>query len=542
MDYQAKLADLASLSLDELVALESEIVAAFDQADQADDVDSMSAAADALDQVRAAISEAEGAEEDTEVVDNAEEEAQEPMAASAAPDTPDTPDTPVTAGAEPNQSVSTSATDQEAATVEIPEDRKPVPSSPLVTITAGADIPGISAGTPFTTADQVSRAMVHRIQSISRASGGDGEQHIVATVASAAAPERVLFGNDVEGNLAKIEAVTRPSAITAAGWCAPLESRYDIFGLGVASRPVRDALVGFQASRGGIRFTEAPTLGGFSNAMGVWDGSTAKPCLSVGCGNEKTALAEAITLCLEFGNMASRAYPELVSRNNELALVQFARFADDHLLALLKQQSTAITATKKWGTARDVLVAMGKAAAAFRYKHRLDRTFPIRAIAPQFLLDAMREDLTVGLPGDNMDVADSVIESYFGQRRINVSWHLDGHHGAAADPDAAGALAAVTAAPAYDLDGTPTAGLGNWDAFPGKVHISMFAEGTFLFLDGGTLDLGVVRDSTLIGTNSYKTFVETFEGVAKVGTDALWITADASILGAVTGTLDPASL
>jgi hypothetical protein len=276
--------------------------------------------------------------------------------------------------------------------------------------------------------------------------------------------------------------------------------------------------------------------------MGVWDGTSPKPCLSVDCGKEVTAVAEAVTLCLEFGNMAARAYPELVERHNELALVQFARFADDHLLALIKQQSQEVTATKKWGATRDVLVALGKAAAAFRFKHRLNRDFPIRAIAPQFLLDVMREDLTVGLPGDNLDVADAQINKYLSDRRINVSWHLDGHYGAAADPDGASGLAAVTAAPAYDLEGSPTPAAGAWNAFPEKVNISMFAEGTFLFLDGGTLDLGVVRDSTLVASNSYKTFVETFEGIAKVGTDALWITADISVLGAVTGTLDPASL
>jgi hypothetical protein len=59
----------------------------------------------------------------------------------------------------------------------------------------------------------------------------------------------------------------------------------------------------------------------------------------------------------------------------------------------------------------------------------------------------------------------------------------------------------------------------------------MFAEGTFLFLDGGTLDLGVIRDSTLVGTNDYKMFVETFEGVAKIGVESLKVTSTISVNG-----------
>jgi hypothetical protein len=59
----------------------------------------------------------------------------------------------------------------------------------------------------------------------------------------------------------------------------------------------------------------------------------------------------------------------------------------------------------------------------------------------------------------------------------------------------------------------------------------LFAEGTFLFLDGGTLDLGIIRDSSLVGTNDYKMFVETFEGVAKVGVEGLVITSTISVNG-----------
>ncbi len=45
----------------------------------------------------------------------------------------------------------------------------------------------------------------------------------------------------------------------------------------------------------------------------------------------------------------------------------------------------------------------------------------------------------------------------------------------------------------------------------------VFVEGSMQRLDGGRLDLGVVRDSTLDATNDYETFVEVFETVVSRG-------------------------
>jgi hypothetical protein len=52
-----------------------------------------------------------------------------------------------------------------------------------------------------------------------------------------------------------------------------------------------------------------------------------------------------------------------------------------------------------------------------------------------------------------------------------------------------------------------------------------------VILDGGTLDIGIIRDSTLVGTNDYKMFLETFEAIAKVGIEGLSITSSISVNG-----------
>lgn len=42
-----------------------------------------------------------------------------------------------------------------------------------------------------------------------------------------------------------------------------------------------------------------------------------------------------------------------------------------------------------------------------------------------------------------------------------------------------------------------------------------FQEGTFLYIDGGTLELGIVRDSVLTATDDFQIFGETYEAVTR---------------------------
>ena len=53
--------------------------------------------------------------------------------------------------------------------------------------------------------------------------------------------------------------------------------------------------------------------------------------------------------------------------------------------------------------------------------------------------------------------------------------------------------------------------------FPTKMVWNLFPEGAIQFLDGGRLDLGVVRDSTLDATNDMEVFYESFEAIADRG-------------------------
>jgi hypothetical protein len=119
----------------------------------------------------------------------------------------------------------------------------------------------------------------------------------------------------------------------------------------------------------------------------------------------------------------------------------------------------------------------------------------------------MAADLTLAMPGDGtLAVSKAEIDGYLATLNVDLVASLDatvfGSQGAAALLE-----------------------------FPDSFVWYLFSEGTFLFLDGGTLDLGIIRDSSLVGTNDYKMFIETFENVAKVGIESLAITSAISVNG-----------
>jgi len=477
-----------------------------------------------------APAEAEASTEEAPVVEAPVEEAPE---AESAPETPienveevSTEDTNTESSEEP---VTASNTPE----FEAPEELRPtIKAAAPVVITAGADLPGITAGSELSSIKDVAQAILTRKHGMGRTSGGDGEQHSVAQFSTTFPSERYLSTNDIEGNRSKVNAVVSPEAILAAGGLtAPVETSYDIFELGETSvRPVKDALAVFGADRGGIRFMTPPVLADLEGAVSVWtmqddiDASTpeapnpVKPCLRVAAGVEVTVYTDAIPLCLTFGNLGARAYPELVERHIQLGMVQHARFSEIRLLTRIGALSTPVTAPSQLGAARDIFVQLEQAASAYRSRYRLDPKAPLRVLFPEWFKNALRADLTKQLPGDGRDgtfnLAEAEINKWFSTRNINVSWFLDGETGQIFGAQNAGAL------------------LG----FPSNVIWYLFSEGTFLFLDGGTLDLGLVRDSTLNGTNDYKIFLENFEGVAKVGVESLRVTSALAIKGSSSGT------
>src|SRR5207237_862330 len=182
------------------------------------------------------------------------------------------------------------------------------------------------------------------------------------------------------------------------------------------------------------------------------------------------------------------------------------------------------------GAVQELLYTVSKAVAGYRNRHRMTENTPLRAIMPAWFKHVLQADLAFGENGlGNFAAAGAQIEGFFRASNVNITWALDGEQG----QDYAGLTEELVFAGQASGSNTHTV----LTDFPDEVIWYLFAEGTFSFMDGGTLDLGLVRDSTLNAANDYQTFVETFENVVKFGSESLRIRSAYRPTGAAGGTV-----
>ena len=541
MNFQEMLAHLAELTNDQIAELHSGLVEVFEEKRSEElsvpSVAELADLSDAIDKVTAEMSSRNQRREELQAKVNGLASKVEASAVELAESTE-----------EPTEEATEELGDEAAAEAEVPEaeivetgaDLSPTGLSDGVdpvelgvwrgaaSITAGADIPGMSAGTELADVTAIAEAMMQRRRSFRGvAAEGNGDRVIVASVRGEYPEERRL-GTDLGENMDKINDVISPEAVTAAGGlCAPLEPYYGIQVISQASRPVRDALANFGADRGGVRFLPPPVLADLSGAIGITTESedaagygtgpgergSAKPCLHVTCGTEQTVTIDAIHRCLTFGNFAARTYPEQVEAWISLSLSAHARVAETKLLDAISAECTQVTAANTYSAIRSLLPQIDAAVAGYRSRHRASDNLRLHVMLPSWVKELLRADLARGFREDldPLSVSDAQIVAWFTMRNVSVSWYIDTETGKGQQfgAQSAGAL------------------LG----FPSTVRWYLYVEGSFVFLDGGTLDLGLVRDSSLNSVNDYQIFAETFEAVAFFGIEALAITSTVTVDG-----------
>lgn len=410
-------------------------------------------------------------------------------------------------------------------------------SRALSVVTAG-DVPRRSAGSPLTSLREVGEAFADKADAVLKGGHGRAGRYGVATFAVDLGPERTLTSTDAQGNEDRIESVVAAAQeldadaiVAAGGLCAPVDAAYDLEGISVESRPIRDSLPRFGADRGGIRYTMPPALADVDDAVGVWteandsdaDGSgspdpATKPITRVVCGEEVEVVIDAITKRLEVGNFSRRTFPEQFSRWWQLAGAAHSRLAEQTLWDRMVAQATAVTTDRRLGASRDLITMVEQAAVAYRSRHRMSDNATLRAILPDWARALIRIDFALQIAGDEQtNVSDTEINAHFADRGIVVTYSPDTQ---VFGEQQEGAL------------------LG----FPGEVEWLLFHEGAFVFLDGGTLDFGMeIRDRSLNEVNDVEAFAETFENVAYRGIEALHVTSTVEINGATAGTVDLAS-
>lgn len=326
-----------------------------------------------------------------------------------------------------------------------------------------------------------------------------------------------LFGAERNDNDRILDAanVSPHLAVAAAGGiCDPLPADFSIPLLGSRGRPIRDALPRFQAARGGVRFSPTLSIVQVTGGVGTWTyetdvlpGGSTKDCAILTCEDESVAHVDAVYRCVQVGNFQARFNPEWWRNRLDLLSVLHDRTAERKLYNDMVASATAVTYTGT-GSIYSVLTAIDKAAAGMRSRMRLGNAM-LRVILAEWVRDALRSDITRQVyagssPSEQfgMGLADARINEFFTSRRVTPVWSQD-----------------------LDLFGSQTGvtGLADWPG--GTTDLLIYPEGTYFFMDGGTLDLGTeIVDSTLVQTNDRMAFMETFEKAVFRGGEALKIT------------------
>lgn len=377
---------------------------------------------------------------------------------------------------------------------------------------------------------------------------GDSIRVPLVRLATELPESRRLSGTDAWDNMLRMESViesaqkgSKESLVAAGGFCSPLQPLYDIPVIGDTDRPVRDALARFQADRGGITYRPAINGVAQTGGIGVWTAAddtnaspTPKSCAIISCPGVVTAQVEAIYQCLEFSNMSARFDPEWADSVVRAQAIAHARFSENRLLTQLTTASTRVQTKQLLGAVRDALATVDHMVAYYRSVHRLSQNARLRMILPSWAFNLFAADLTRQMVGDGLQVfqiTPEQVQSWFATRNVAVTWHLDGID--PADIPASPGPALTIPPQVY----SPVTADQVIPGFPDVVSALLFAEGDWLLLDGGTLDLGIIRDSTLVGLNRYRTFSEEFLLPTFRGIESLHIAMSLQPTGASAATV-----
>jgi len=363
----------------------------------------------------------------------------------------------------------------------------------------------------------------------SKSPSGVEERILIASANFPFPDDRQLRSGDIDGNALKIQAVIpqympglgalRGEALVASGGlCAPLEPIYTMPNFASEARPVRDSLPSFQADRGGVNVPAASYIGDIDTAITVIEESedalggtfATKSCQDMDCPTYTEVPVTIISHCREYGNLNAMAWPEKIAHENALTMAAHARAAETYLLERIKALSIDVTQANVGSVMNayaSLVHAIQKATSAIRYRLRMDRGARFRVVMPAWIPDLLSAD--AALAQFDRYQAEAALIASLERLGVTITWHLDSVAGESAVTDFAAEV-----------------GGGALNDFPNTVEYAVFAEGAFIHVDSGSLELGLVRDSTLNTTNDFQLFGETFENVALLGPaqSALWIT------------------
>ena len=320
-------------------------------------------------------------------------------------------------------------------------------------------------------------------------------------------PEITLFGK--QGTLGG------EALVASGGLCAPLTPIYSMPNFATEAEPVWDSLPVFRAARGGVN-VPTPTyiadietaISSISESEDAQGGTFAtKSCQALDCPDYTETAVQIFAHCREYGNLNARAWPEKIAHENALTMAALARTSEGFILDRIKSFFPNVT---NGATTLGSLIFLVEAIVQARFgiigRLRMPRTTRFRAVMPYWVPDMLALD-TIQNPFDRFKSEGSLVE-YLRGLYIDPVFYLD----TPSDGD--------TQLP----DSSQAAGVQ--DELPATVQWAIYPDGAVLGVDSGSLELGIVRDSTLNSTNDFQVFGERFRNVALLAPAqaGMWVT------------------
>jgi hypothetical protein len=439
------------------------------------------------------------------------------------------------------------------ATASLSEARRhaPVVQAPRqrLAVTAGVDVPGVARGSEMSFDDLVDAFQrVARTTPITR--DGSGTERLVATIRNEF--EHVVDDRTSPAQVQElINYLRRPekmdSIVAGGGWCAPSEVRYEFFNVAGVDGLVDLPTVG--VSRGGLKYPVSPSIADafkndagatiglapfgatFSNASDPWlwtetddiaavTGSPTKKTLRAPCPTFNETRLECYGVTLTAGNLTDDAYPEATQHTLRLLLAAWQHAQNARIISqMVALSGAAITGIGGAGKPvfQTVVNGLDLACTDYRAKFAIPDETPLEVVAPFWVQDLISADLAWrnSFSTDLLSVTNADMQRFFTDRGLRVQWVNDWQ---------------VRGAGQF---GNPSATMTAW---PTSADFLVYAAGTFIKGNGLTLDLGVVRDSTLNATNDFTAaWSEECHLVAKVGNESRRYTMTFGVDGATGG-------
>lgn len=425
-------------------------------------------------------------------------EAAVPVAAAVEVVTPDEVITPT----QEVQPVAASASQSPVARAAAAAPEVIVPAAPRASLIAAADVPGFANGAPLEGLRAAATAVLARTKGLPRtnlatAQGGVRQRYGAALIRKDV-PADLVQSTDGGGDLDLIwhasDASRLPggSLVAAGGWCAPSETLYDLCQFetieGIIDMPET------QVTRGGLRFTSGPDFSDIYAACGFFQteadaiAGECKDCCMVDCPPFDEIRLDAIGLCVKSPLLTEAAYPELVQRFIEGALVAHAHKVNKYLIDSIALAAGTPVVAADTGSFSKSLAAIELSALGIRYRYRMSQTATIEVILPFWAKIALRIDLAFQNNRNPVSITDAEIDSWFTSRNLSVQWVYDYQ-------------SPVVNGCAVDL--------------PNSVTALMYPAGTWVKGSLDVISLDAVYDSPNLEANQYTAlFVE--EGILAV--------------------------